>query len=124
LGHERPERGHREVQDRAVQRRGSGRHASSLERAGDAAARRRASLRGIPGRRSIGSKSPCSPESRPGEEMDLTARLCRWFERLPAWVRVAVGIVAVALGAVIVLRPTTSLGVLALLIGAGLVLAG
>lgn len=56
--------------------------------------------------------------------MDLTARLRRWFERLPAWVRVAVGIVAVALGAVIVLRPTTSLGVLALLIGAGLVLAG
>jgi len=56
--------------------------------------------------------------------MDLTARLRRWFERLPGWVRVAVGIVAIALGAVIVLRPTTSLGVLALLIGAGLVLTG
>lgn len=56
--------------------------------------------------------------------MDPIARLRRWFERLPGWVRVAVGVVAVVLGVVIVFRPTTSLGVLALLIGAGLVLTG
>lgn len=39
------------------------------------------------------------------------------------WLRGAVGVVAVALGAVVVSRPTTSLGVLALLLGAGLVVS-
>lgn len=47
-----------------------------------------------------------------------------FVERLPAWSWVVIGVVAVVVGAVIAIRPTTSLGVLALLIGAGLVLAG
>nr|WP_179492382.1 lipase family protein [Microbacterium immunditiarum] len=56
--------------------------------------------------------------------MDPIAGLRRWFARLPSWVRVAVGVLTIALGVVITFRPTTSLGVLALLIGAGLVLTG
>ncbi|GAA1996362.1 lipase family protein [Microbacterium ulmi] len=51
-------------------------------------------------------------------------RIRPWFARLPRWVRAVVGLASVALGAVVITRPTTSLGVLALLIGAGLVLAG
>ncbi|MGR0219946.1 lipase family protein [Agromyces sp. ZXT2-6] len=54
----------------------------------------------------------------------MTTRLDTWFARLPRWVRGALGVVAVILGAVILTRPTTSLGVLAILIGAGLVLSG
>lgn len=51
-------------------------------------------------------------------------RVRSWFGSLPAWLRAAIGVVSVVLGAVIIFRPTTSLGVLALLIGAGLVLSG
>ena len=51
-------------------------------------------------------------------------RAGRWLDHLPRWARTLVGALAVALGAVIVVRPTTSLGVLAWLIGAGLVVAG
>jgi uncharacterized membrane protein HdeD (DUF308 family) len=47
-----------------------------------------------------------------------------WFARRPRGVRGAVGALAVVLGAVILVRPTTSLGLLALLIGAGLVVTG
>lgn len=54
----------------------------------------------------------------------MTNRLDTWFARLPRWVRGTIGAVAVILGAVILTRPTTSLGVLALLIGAGLILSG
>ena len=39
------------------------------------------------------------------------------------WLRGAVGVVAVALGVVVISRPTTSLGALALLLGAGLVVS-
>ncbi|QEO09924.1 lipase family protein [Protaetiibacter larvae] len=51
-------------------------------------------------------------------------RLGGWFSRLPRWARAIVGILAIALGAVIISRPTTSLDLLAWLIGAGLVLSG
>lgn len=44
--------------------------------------------------------------------------------RLPRWVRAVVALATLVLGVVIITRPTTSLGVLAVLIGAGLVLAG
>ncbi|MGR2752925.1 lipase family protein [Agromyces arachidis] len=54
----------------------------------------------------------------------MTDRIDAWFARLPRWVRGVVGVVAVVLGAVILTRPTTSLGVLAILIGAGMVLSG
>ncbi|MBM7505405.1 lipase family protein [Agromyces aurantiacus] len=47
-----------------------------------------------------------------------------WFARLPRWLRAVIGAAAVLLGLVIIVRPTTSLGVLAILIGAGLVLTG
>lgn len=42
----------------------------------------------------------------------------------PTWLRVAIAIVALTLGAIIVFRPTTSLGVLALVIGAGAIVHG
>lgn len=51
-------------------------------------------------------------------------RVAGWYRRSPRWLRGAVSAVAVVVGGVIVSRPTTSLGVLALLIGAGLVLSG
>ncbi|MBW9095026.1 DUF308 domain-containing protein [Microbacterium jejuense] len=47
-----------------------------------------------------------------------------WYARRPRWVHGTIGVLTVALGAVILVRPTTSLGVLALLIGAGLVVNG
>ncbi|MDD7961221.1 alpha/beta fold hydrolase [Microbacterium thalli] len=58
--------------------------------------------------------------------MRLLQRLAiaRLHARLPAWVRIAVAIVAVVLGIVIVIRPTTALDVLAWLIGGGMVLTG
>ncbi len=43
---------------------------------------------------------------------------------MPTWVRIALSLASVALGAVIVLRPTTALDVLALLLGGGMVLTG
>lgn len=51
-------------------------------------------------------------------------RLDTWFARLPRWVRALIGVVSVVVGAVILTRPTTSLGVLAILIGVGLILSG
>ncbi|QEO16263.1 hypothetical protein FLP10_14530 [Agromyces intestinalis] len=51
-------------------------------------------------------------------------RIRDWFPTLPRWVRAVVGVVAIVLGAVILVRPTTALGVLAILIGAGLILTG
>lgn len=58
--------------------------------------------------------------------MDRPARgrVARWFARFPGWARGVTGLAAVALGVAIITRPTTALGVLALLIGAGLVLSG
>lgn len=47
-----------------------------------------------------------------------------WYSRLPRAVRGGVGVLAIVLGAAILVRPTTSLGLLALLIGAGLVVNG
>lgn len=51
-------------------------------------------------------------------------RLGQAFARTPRWGRLLLAIVTLLLGTVILLRPTTSLGVLALLIGAGLVAHG
>ncbi|OAH50154.1 alpha/beta fold hydrolase [Microbacterium oleivorans] len=50
--------------------------------------------------------------------------LGRFYARLPEWVRLVVAASAVVLGVVIVIRPTTALGVLAWLIGGGMVLTG
>ncbi len=50
--------------------------------------------------------------------------LRRGFSRLPAWLTVLLALGSIALGLVLLVRPTASLGVLALLIGAGLVVAG
>ena len=49
-------------------------------------------------------------------------RVSRWS--MPRWLRAIVALAAVVLGAVLLTRPTTALGVLALLIGAGMILAG
>lgn len=58
--------------------------------------------------------------------MRLRQRLAlgRFYLRLPEWVRLVVAAAAVVLGVVIVIRPTTALGVLAWLIGGGMVLTG
>jgi uncharacterized membrane protein HdeD (DUF308 family)/pimeloyl-ACP methyl ester carboxylesterase len=58
--------------------------------------------------------------------MRLLQRLAlgRFYARLPEGVRIAVAAAAVVLGVVIVIRPTTALGVLAWLIGGGMVLTG
>lgn len=48
----------------------------------------------------------------------------RWLDSVPRWVRAFLAVVAIVLGAAILLRPTTSLGVLAWLLGAGLVVLG
>ena len=50
--------------------------------------------------------------------------LGRLHARLPEWVRLTVAIAALILGVVIVIRPTTALGVLAWLLGGGMVLTG
>jgi uncharacterized membrane protein HdeD (DUF308 family)/acetyl esterase/lipase len=50
--------------------------------------------------------------------------LVRFVSRTPAWVRIVLSLVSIVLGAVIVLRPTTALDVLALLLGGGMVLTG
>lgn len=52
------------------------------------------------------------------------ARVGSWLARLPRWVRVVIGVAGVILGAALIVRPTTSLGVLALLIGVGMILTG
>lgn len=48
----------------------------------------------------------------------------RVLARTPTWMRVALSLASVVLGAVIILRPTTALDVLALLLGGGMVLTG
>ncbi|GAA5036767.1 lipase family protein [Microbacterium fluvii] len=50
--------------------------------------------------------------------------LGRLHARLPGWMRIAVAIVAIVLGAVIVIRPTSALDTLALLLGGGMILTG
>ncbi len=52
---------------------------------------------------------------------DVVARLRR---RVPPWLRIVLDIAAVALGLVLVIRPTTALDVLAVLLGGGMVLTG
>lgn len=54
----------------------------------------------------------------------VRTRLGRALGRTPRWVRLVLALLTLLLGAAILLRPTTSLGVLALLIGAGLVAHG
>lgn len=56
----------------------------------------------------------------------LTRRfaLARLHARLPPWARTVVALAAIVLGAVIVIRPTTALDVLALLVGGGMLLTG
>jgi uncharacterized membrane protein HdeD (DUF308 family)/pimeloyl-ACP methyl ester carboxylesterase len=56
--------------------------------------------------------------------MNPADRIRRGLDRVPRWLRAVIGIAGIVLGAAILLRPTTSLGVLALLIGAGLILTG
>ncbi|KAA9089496.1 alpha/beta fold hydrolase [Microbacterium radiodurans] len=58
--------------------------------------------------------------------MRLLQRLAigRLYARLPEGVRIAVAVVAVVLGVVIVIRPTTALDVLAWLLGGGMALTG
>ena len=57
---------------------------------------------------------------------DWTERLTlvRLARRMPAWARITLSILSIVLGAVIVLRPTTALDLLALLVGGGMVLTG
>lgn len=50
--------------------------------------------------------------------------LGRLHARLPPWVRIAVSVVSIVLGGVIIVRPTTALDVLALLLGGGMILTG
>ena len=52
------------------------------------------------------------------------SRIVRWFARFPQWLRTVVAVASIVLGAVLVWRPVASLGVLALLFGAALVLTG
>lgn len=56
--------------------------------------------------------------------MQAAGQARRWFGELPRWLRAVAGALAVGLGGVLIFRPTTSLGVLAVLIGSGLILAG
>lgn len=62
------------------------------------------------------------PSPTPGDSADPA--LIRLARRLPKAVAAALALAALVLGVVLVVRPTTALGVLALLIGAGLVLGG
>ncbi len=48
----------------------------------------------------------------------------RLLSRMPVWVRVALAAASIALGVVIIARPTTALDVLAVLLGGGMVLTG
>lgn len=50
--------------------------------------------------------------------------LARLHARMPEWVRISIAVLALVLGVVIVIRPTTALDVLAWLIGGGMVLTG
>lgn len=54
----------------------------------------------------------------------IAPRLNRLRGRLPVWLRIVLDLLAVVLGAVLAVRPTTALDVLALLLGGGMVLAG
>lgn len=54
----------------------------------------------------------------------ITRPLTRLRRRMPAWVRIVLDVVALVLGAVLVIRPTTALDVLAVLLGGGMVLTG
>lgn len=62
--------------------------------------------------------------SPPGRRRPLGAWFGAWFGRWPRWARVTAGAAMAALGVAVVSRPTTSLDLLALLIGVGLVLSG
>ena len=50
--------------------------------------------------------------------------LVRLARRMPTWMRISLSVLSIVLGAVIVLRPTTALDLLALLVGGGMVLTG
>jgi len=54
----------------------------------------------------------------------IAPRLTRLRGRLPLWARIVLDVVAIVLGAVLAVRPTTALDVLALLLGGGMVLTG
>ncbi|MGV9193964.1 lipase family protein [Microbacterium sp. MC2] len=58
--------------------------------------------------------------------MGLLARLPlgRLHARMPLWLRIVLAAVSIGLGAVIIIRPTTALDVLAVLLGGGMVLTG
>ncbi len=61
------------------------------------------------------------PSARPRRRW---RRNSRWFGEFPGWLRMAVAAASVVLGVTLLLRPVASLGVLALLFGAALVLTG
>lgn len=67
-----------------------------------------------------------TPESHPGEAAPDASRpaVIRLARRLPRPVIVVLAVASIILGVVLLLRPTTALDVLALLIGGGLVLGG
>ncbi|WEK12917.1 MAG: lipase family protein [Candidatus Microbacterium phytovorans] len=54
----------------------------------------------------------------------LSRPVARLRRRLPTWARVVLDVAAIVLGAVLAIRPTTALDVLALLLGGGMVLTG
>lgn len=54
----------------------------------------------------------------------VTRPIARLRRRLPTWLRAVLDILAVVLGAVLAVRPTTALDVLALLLGGGMILTG
>ncbi|MFT4137155.1 DUF308 domain-containing protein [Microbacterium sp.] len=56
-------------------------------------------------------------------ESNATGRRGR-TDRMPRWLRAVVAAAAIALGVVLLIRPTTTLGVLAFLIGAGMIAVG
>ncbi len=56
--------------------------------------------------------------------MTMAAGLTRVTHRLPGWLTVILGLLCVGLGAVVISRPATSLGLLVLLTGLGFLLAG
>ena len=53
-----------------------------------------------------------------------SGRVQAWYGRLPRWLRGLIGATALVLGAILIVRPTTSLGVLALLIGTACIVHG
>ncbi|UJP09857.1 DUF308 domain-containing protein [Microbacterium sp. KUDC0406] len=67
---------------------------------------------------------PVEPADRAGIVTRVRRAATHWLARMPWPVGATLSLIAIALGVVLIIRPTTSLGVLAILIGAGLIVAG